>query len=54
MQSAPIISPNFKFEDMGIGGLDAEFQQIFRRAFQSRIFPPQLVQEMGIKHVKGK
>jgi vesicle-fusing ATPase len=32
-----IIAPDFKFEDMGIGGLDAEFSTIFRRAFASRI-----------------
>lgn len=34
-----IIQPGFKFEDMGIGGLDSEFSTIFRRAFASRIFP---------------
>ena len=38
---------------MGIGGLDKEFSAIFRRAFQSRIFPPGLIQNMGIQHVKG-
>ncbi|TQB75205.1 transport between ER and Golgi ATPase protein [Monascus purpureus] len=48
-----IIQPNFKFEDMGIGGLDAEFSTIFRRAFASRIFPPGLVEKLGIAHVKG-
>jgi vesicle-fusing ATPase len=48
-----IIQPNFKFEDMGIGGLDNEFSTIFRRAFASRIFPPGLVQKLGIAHVKG-
>ncbi|KAL7267671.1 transport between ER and Golgi ATPase protein [Rhizina undulata] len=48
-----IIQPNFKFEDMGIGGLDTEFAQIFRRAFASRIFPPGLVDKLGIQHVKG-
>ena len=48
-----IIQPNFKFEDMGIGGLDNEFSQIFRRAFASRIFPPGLVEKLGIQHVKG-
>ncbi len=48
-----IIQPNFKFEDMGIGGLDAEFSTIFRRAFASRIFPPGLVEKLGIQHVKG-
>ena len=45
--------PDFKFEDMGIGGLDAEFSNIFRRAFASRIFPPGLVDKLGIQHVKG-
>lgn len=48
-----ILQPNFKFEDMGIGGLDNEFSAIFRRAFASRIFPPSLVEKLGIQHVKG-
>ena len=48
-----ILAPNFKFEDMGIGGLDSEFSAIFRRAFASRIFPPGLVEKLGIQHVKG-
>ncbi|KAF9874473.1 vesicular-fusion protein sec18 [Colletotrichum karsti] len=51
--SEPIISPDFKFEDMGIGGLHDEFSTIFRRAFASRVFPPALVQKLGIQHVKG-
>lgn len=38
---------------MGIGGLDTEFSAIFRRAFASRIFPPGLVEKLGIQHVKG-
>jgi len=48
-----IIQPNFKFEDMGIGGLDSEFGAIFRRAFASRIFPTGLVEKLGIQHVRG-
>lgn len=48
-----ILAPNFKFEDMGIGGLDTEFSEIFRRAFASRVFPPGLVEKLGIEHVKG-
>ena len=48
-----ILQPSFKFEDMGIGGLDKEFSAIFRRAFASRIFPPGLIQNMGVQHVKG-
>ncbi|KAF2799438.1 AAA-domain-containing protein [Melanomma pulvis-pyrius CBS 109.77] len=48
-----IIQPGFKFEDMGIGGLDKEFSNIFRRAFASRVFPPGLIEKLGIQHVKG-
>lgn len=48
-----IIQPDFKFEDMGIGGLDKEFSKIFRRAFASRIFPPGIINKLGITHVKG-
>jgi len=31
------------FEKLGIGGLDQQFEQIFRRAFASRVFPPEMV-----------
>uniref|UniRef100_H3CKM7 Vesicle-fusing ATPase n=1 Tax=Tetraodon nigroviridis TaxID=99883 RepID=H3CKM7_TETNG len=48
-----IINPDWNFEKMGIGGLDKEFSDIFRRAFASRVFPPDLVEQMGCKHVKG-
>lgn len=48
-----IISPDFDFKMMGIGGLDKEFSAIFRRAFASRVFPPELVDLMGMKHVRG-
>ena len=43
----------FNFEKLGIGGLDAQFEQIFRRAFASRVFPPSVVEKLGIHHVKG-
>lgn len=48
-----IISPDWNFERMGIGGLDKEFSDIFRRAFASRVFPTDIVEQMGCKHVKG-
>lgn len=48
-----IINPDWNFEKMGIGGLDREFSDIFRRAFASRVFPVDLVEQMGCKHVKG-
>ena len=36
----------FNFNEMGIGGLDAEISNIFRRAFT-------YIERLGIKHVKG-
>jgi vesicle-fusing ATPase len=33
----------FNLEKLGIGGLSAEFTDIFRRAFASRVFPPHVV-----------
>ncbi|KAI3406038.2 SEC18 [Candida oxycetoniae] len=48
-----IINPDFKLEDLGIGGLDAEFQDIFRRAFNSRILPPEIAERLDYKHCKG-
>ena len=43
---------DFDFEKLGIGGLDAEFNQIFRRAFASRMWPPHVIKQMGINHVR--
>lgn len=48
-----IINPDWDFNRMGIGGLDREFNAIFRRAFASRVFPPEIVQQLGLKHVRG-
>jgi len=52
-QHSELLQPDFKFSEMGIGGLDAEFGAIFRRAFASRLFPPAVIKTLGIKHVKG-
>lgn len=48
-----VIRPDFKFEELGVGGLDKEFANIFRRAFASRVFPPAFIEKLGISHVKG-
>lgn len=48
-----VFRSDFNFEKMGIGGLDKEFSDIFRRAFASRVFPPAVIQKLGISHVKG-
>ncbi|EDO16659.1 hypothetical protein Kpol_1052p6 [Vanderwaltozyma polyspora DSM 70294] len=52
-RSDAVIRSDFKFEDLGVGGLDKEFTKIFRRAFASRIFPPAVIEKLGISHVKG-
>jgi len=48
-----IINPDWDFTKMGIGGLGNEFNAIFRRAFASRVFPPEIMEDLGCKHVKG-
>ncbi|XP_066992655.2 vesicle-fusing ATPase 1 [Anabrus simplex] len=53
VQRQSIINPEWDFQKMGIGGLDKEFNAIFRRAFASRVFPPEIVEQLGCKHVKG-
>src|SRR3990167_2315402 len=44
---------NLDLKNLGIGGLDTEFEEIFRRAFASRSLPPDLVKNLGIKHSRG-
>lgn len=52
-QVKTIFNPTFDFSKMGVGGLDEEFNTIFRRVFASRVLPLDVVEKMGIKHVKG-
>lgn len=47
MPRQSIINPDWDFQKMGIGGLDNEFNAIFRRAFASRVFPPEVVEQLG-------
>jgi vesicle-fusing ATPase len=44
---------DFDFEKLGIGGLGAEFNTIFRRAFASRVLPPSELKTLGLSHVRG-
>ncbi|XP_068237664.1 vesicle-fusing ATPase 1-like isoform X1 [Palaemon carinicauda] len=48
-----LFSADWDFQKMGIGGLDEQFIQILRRAFASRVFPPEVTEHLGVKHVKG-
>lgn len=52
-QGKNIFKQDFKFEDMGVGGLDAQIANIFRRAFSSRRIPNHILEKYGIKHIKG-
>ena len=51
--SRPLINPEWDFNSLGIGGLSKEFSDIFRRAFSSRVFPQEMIDKLGLKHVKG-
>ena len=44
---------NFDFDDMGIGGLDKQFEIVFRRAFSSRLIPDKILKNLGVNHVRG-
>ncbi|XP_065671076.1 vesicle-fusing ATPase-like [Hydra vulgaris] len=53
MTTTSILNPDWDFSKMGVGGLDKEFSVIFRRAFVSRVYPSELVEQLGLQHVKG-
>lgn len=48
-----IFNPEFNFKDIGVGGLNKEFCDIFRRVFAARICPAHIVKALGMKHVRG-
>jgi vesicle-fusing ATPase len=43
-----VINPSFDFKGIGIDGLDTEFDGIFRRAFASCVFTPDVFNQLGI------
>lgn len=51
--SSKMFRPDFSFSKMGIGGLDHELGDIFRRAFASRVYPASVLAKMGLMHVRG-
>eukprot|EP00053_Salpingoeca_punica_P013358 m.120789 g.120789 ORF g.120789 m.120789 type:complete len:756 (+) comp16183_c2_seq1:69-2336(+) len=51
--SRSVFNPDWDFTKMGIGGLDDQFQTMFRRAFASRVLPLDVIKRMGMKHVRG-
>ncbi len=51
MANAPALfkEKGLSFEKLGIGGLDSQFEQIFRRAFSSRAVSAATIERMGIR-----
>ena len=47
-----LFKKSFTFQSLGIGGLDAEFSDIFKDIFASRLFPG-LYSQLGFSHIKG-
>ena len=48
-----IFNTQVTFEKLGIGGLDKQLNELFRRAFASRAYPSEVAEKMGASHVKG-
>jgi vesicle-fusing ATPase len=48
-----VFQANFSMDSLGIGGLDTELTNLFRRAFASRRLPHSIIEKYGINHVKG-
>lgn len=48
-----IITTDINLDNLGIGGLNSQFNEIFRRAFLSRTLPSIIFEKYGMKHVKG-
>lgn len=53
MSNKNLFKSEFNFKEMGIGGLDEEFQIIFRRAFSTRLLPQKVLDDLNINHVRG-
>ena len=53
MKAKALTKFGFNFNEMGVGGLDTEISNIFRRAFTTRLYPSAYLERYGIHHVKG-
>lgn len=48
-----LFKDTYNFEEIGIGGMNIELINIFRRALSTRAIKSSIAQKLGIKHVKG-
>ena len=53
LKSKSIFSKNFRFENLGVGGLDKQIMKIFRMAFSTRRLPISVLEKYGKDHIKG-
>ncbi len=53
LENKNIFDANFSVGTLGIGGLEKQLTDIFRRVFASRRLPYTLIERFGIKHIKG-
>jgi vesicle-fusing ATPase len=53
LEKKQLFKSDFNFQSLGIGGLDKEFAEIFRRAFNTRRYPQSVIEKYGMKHCKG-
>ncbi|KAI1714393.1 ATPase family associated with various cellular activities (AAA) domain-containing protein [Ditylenchus destructor] len=52
-EACQLLNFDWDFQKMGIGGLNKEFSEIFRRAFASRMISEEAREEMGVNHLRG-
>jgi len=48
-----LFKEDFDFKNLGVGGLDKEISDIFRKAFLKRRFAPSVLRKFGSSHAKG-
>jgi vesicle-fusing ATPase len=48
-----LFDPNFNFETLGIGGLNSELKEIFKKALSLRAIGPEALRRLGLKCTKG-
>ena len=49
----PLLRDGYAFEAIGVGGLDAELSQLFRRVVTPRLLPSRLQQALNLQLVRG-
>lgn len=52
-EKSSLFKTDFNGKSLGIGGLDDELMEIFRRGFASRLLSKKVSDELGVKHIRG-